>query len=198
MSTHTPPSTSSLGIVSPAARAAKSTTALTIRAYAHQTSTGTQARANAVISRCLSPAARPAKNPGVLRIRTRSASTVRNLAISSHFSPDLLFYFMFADRDLMVDKNNDYCQSTGWGSTWCQPPPEYPPETCPDKQKWCADKKECECPSPMWWDDSDKKCKYQPMPEPSCPPLQSPYCGKSKEKWCSYGEFDLFCCILMI
>ncbi|KAN0096866.1 hypothetical protein V8E51_015671 [Hyaloscypha variabilis] len=85
------------------------------------------------------------------------------------------------------DKNNDYCQNTGWGSTWCQPPPEYPPETCPGKQKWCANKNECECPAPMWWDDSSKECKYQPMPEPSCPPLQSPYCGKSKEEWCSYG-----------
>jgi hypothetical protein len=89
---------------------------------------------------------------------------------------------------LSADKNNDYCQNTGWGSTWCQPPPEYPPEACPGKQKWCADKNECECPAPMWWDDSSKECKYQPMPEPSCPPLQSPYCGKSKEEWCSYGE----------
>ncbi|PMD29917.1 hypothetical protein L207DRAFT_538375 [Hyaloscypha variabilis F] len=130
----------------------------TTPASVHPTSTGTPARANAATGPCLSPAVHLGKSPGVLRARTKAAST-----------------------------NNDYCQNTGWGSTWCQAPPEYPPETCPGKQKGCADKNECECPAPMLWDDSSKECKYQPMPEPSCPPLQSPYCGKSKEEWCSYG-----------
>ncbi|KAE9371924.1 hypothetical protein N431DRAFT_468076 [Stipitochalara longipes BDJ] len=97
------------------------------------------------------------------------------------------------DHSCKYDKNNDYCQNTGWGSTWCQAPPDYPPKTCSDKQKYCADKQQCECPAPMWWDDKDQKCKYQPMPQPSCPPLQSPYCGKSKEQWCAYDSNNDAC-----
>ena len=88
---------------------------------------------------------------------------------------------------LVVDKNNDYCQATGYGSTSCKNPPTYPGKTCPDKQEYCAEKQQCECPAPMQWDG--KKCKYPPISMPSCGLLQKPYCGKSKEDFCAYGEY---------
>ena len=95
----------------------------------------------------------------------------------------------------VVDSKNDYCQDTGYGSTSCQSPPSYPPTPmCPDKQKYCSSKKMCECPEPMYWDEGKKMCKYQPIPMPSCPPLQMPYCGKSKEMWCPYGEYIWYYC----
>ena len=66
-----------LAMRNPSVDRARSTTALTTRVFAHQTSIGIRARANAVTSLCPSPSVPLIKNRGVLRIRTRSASTVR-------------------------------------------------------------------------------------------------------------------------
>jgi hypothetical protein len=156
---------------------------------------------NAATSPCLNHNVLLARTRGAPKIKTSTASTVRKPIFEyfiSLFDLTLIFFYESKPTDSAcpADQNNDYCQNNGWGSTWCSPDQDapskcgsmYPPKQCPDKQQWCGDKQQCECPEPMQWSDSKKKCEWQPMPKPSCPILQSPFCGKSKEDWCPYGE----------
>jgi hypothetical protein len=174
-----------------AAQAARFIIAPITPACTHQNNTGDTDKNKCCYPPMPMPNCPSGQDRGVRRTRTIAASTVCN---HTTCIPNLSFDSWFdgsirADINLSIsDKNNDYCQNTGWGGTWCQPPQDYPQKTCSDKQKYCADKQECECPAPMWWDDKEKKCKWQPMPKPSCPILQSPYCGKSKEEWCAYSK----------
>ena len=47
----------------------------------------------------------------------------------------------------------------------------------------------CVCPPDQYWDTGKSKCCYQPMPEPSCPSDQEPWCSQDKDKKCKYGTY---------